>query len=265
MSKILNMSIKIVFFDFDWTIFDHRSHSINESTLKGIKELKKNGIKIIINTGRSYYSLMEKEILYTLNFDGFVVSNGGAAIADNKELYAHYLPKELQNEIINFLEENKISYGITSLKKTFGKTFELGNVNKFYNTFDEPRTLDISEYNNEQLLRITYFSDTSFDEKVKAKFPSIILNRFFDVTSEISIKPFIKKEGVDAILNYYGFSKDDAMAFGDDTNDIDMFNAVKYGICVGNGKDELKKVAYYVCEDINDDGIYKTLRKFELI
>lgn len=259
------MSIKIVFFDFDWTIFDHRSHSINETTLKCIKELKNKGIKIIINTGRSYYSLMEKEILYTLNFDGFVVSNGGAAIVDDKVLYAHYFSKQLCDEIISFLEENKISYGINTLKITYGKTFELGNVDKFHNTFDEPRSIDISKYKGEEALRITYFADSNFDEKVKNKFHNVVLNRFFDVTSELSSKPFIKKEGVDAILKYYGFSKDEAMAFGDDTNDIDMFNAVKYGICVGNGKEELKKVSYYICEDINDDGIYKTLKKFDLL
>ena len=259
------MNIKIVFFDFDWTLFDHRTHSIPESSIKAIKLLKEKGIKVIINTGRSYYSLLSKDEIKEIGFDGYVVSNGGACIIENKVIYAHYLPKEISDKIIMFLEDNKVSYGITTLKETYGKTFELGNVDRFYNTFDEPRSLDISLYNHEEVLRLTAFSFKETDEAILEMCPNICLNRFFDVTSEMSITQFIKKEGVDSILSYYGFKNDEAMAFGDDTNDIDMFNSVNYGICVGNGKDELKKVAYYVTEDINDDGIYKALLKFNII
>ena len=52
----LNGKVKIVFFDFDWTLFDHRTYEIKPSALKAINLLKNNGIKIVINTGRSYYS-----------------------------------------------------------------------------------------------------------------------------------------------------------------------------------------------------------------
>ena len=57
----LNGKVKIVFFDFDWTLFDHRTYEIKPSALKAINLLKDNGIKIVINTGRSYYSLLEKD------------------------------------------------------------------------------------------------------------------------------------------------------------------------------------------------------------
>ncbi len=55
------------------------------------------------------------------------------------------------------------------------------------------------------------------------------------------------------------------MAFGDDLNDIPMFKYVKYGICLGNGKEEAKKYAYFVTDNIEDDGIYNALKKFNLI
>ena len=39
----------------------------------------------------------------------------------------------------------------------------------------------------------------------------------------------------------------------------------KYGICLGNGKQELKQVSYYVTDNIEKDGIYKALKYFKLI
>ena len=42
----LNGKVKIVFFDFDWTLFDHRTYEIKPSALKAINLLKNNGIKI---------------------------------------------------------------------------------------------------------------------------------------------------------------------------------------------------------------------------
>ena len=55
------------------------------------------------------------------------------------------------------------------------------------------------------------------------------------------------------------------MAFGDDLNDISMFHIVKYGVCMGNGKDEAKKEAFYVTDNIENDGLYKALKYFDVI
>ena len=54
---------------------------------------------------------------------------------------------------------------------------------------------------------------------------------------------------------YTGFSKDELAAFGDDYNDIDMFNLVGHGICMGNGVEEVKKKASWVTTPIEQDGI----------
>ena len=42
------------------------------------------------------------------------------------------------------------------------------------------------------------------------------------------------------MLRHYGFSKDEAIAFGDGHNDIEMLEAVGMGVAMGNAKDEVK-------------------------
>ena len=44
-----------------------------------------------------------------------------------------------------------------------------------------------------------------------------------------------------------------------------MFQMVKYGICLGNGKDEAKKYAYYVTDNIENDGLFNALKHFNII
>ena len=118
-------------------------------------------------------------------------------------------------------------------------------------------------YNNEEITSILLFAKER-DEKFLDKYPVHVF-RFFEYGLDITDRPFIKSEGVREILKYYGFSKDEAAAFGDDIADIEMFNEVKYGVAVGNGKQELKDKAYLVTDHIADDGFEKALIQLGVI
>ena len=54
----------------------------------------------------------------------------------------------------------------------------------------------------------------------------------------------------------------DVVVFGDDTNDLVMFDKRWTSIAMGNAVDELKAKADYVTERNIDDGIYKACKKF---
>lgn len=259
------MNIKIVFFDFDWTLFDHRTYEMTPSSKEAILKLKEKGIKVIMATGRSYYSLMSHECLKDIKFDGYVLFNGGVAIANNISILTNYLDKNESKEIIDFLKENKISYGINTLYSSYGKIFSEGDVTSFYNAFDEERALPIDLYKGEEVLSINYYTDESFDKVFKKHFRDVHVARFFDTSTEVMLKQFKKSEGVKKILEYFNIDKNDAMAFGDDINDIDMFNEVGTKVAVGNAKDELKAIANYVTKDIKDDGIYSFLKEMSII
>ena len=48
-------------------------------------------------------------------------------------------------------------------------------------------------------------------------------------------------------------------------NDAEMLTFVAHGVAVGNAKEGLKAIADEVCDDIAEDGIYKTMKKYQLI
>ena len=68
-----------------------------------------------------------------------------------------------------------------------------------------------------------------------------------------------KGPAIKAMLAYYGFSKDEAMAFGDGNNDIAMLKTVGHGIAMKNASQELKDIAKHICDDVINDGIYHFL------
>jgi len=74
-----------------------------------------------------------------------------------------------------------------------------------------------------------------------------------------------KSIAVQAVLDYFDVSPEEALAFGDGDNDIDMLEQVGFGIAMGNGSEALKKVADYVTKKSTEDGIDFALRELQII
>lgn len=74
-----------------------------------------------------------------------------------------------------------------------------------------------------------------------------------------------KGNAVNAVLNYYGLSKDEAIAFGDGRNDIEMLEAVGTGVAMGNAIDEVKARADVICKSVEEDGVYHYCLEQKLI
>ena len=67
------------------------------------------------------------------------------------------------------------------------------------------------------------------------------------------------------MVEYFGFSLDETIAFGDGGNDVDMLQAAGIGVAMGNASDSVKAVADEVCGSVDEDGIYYYLKEKGLI
>ena len=54
-------------------------------------------------------------------------------------------------------------------------------------------------------------------------------------------------------------------AFGDGGNDIPMLRTAGIGVAMGNASDHVNKHADYITASVDEDGLYKAFRHFELI
>ena len=74
-----------------------------------------------------------------------------------------------------------------------------------------------------------------------------------------------KAVGIDKIIEYYGISLHETMAFGDGGNDMAMLRHAGIGVAMGNAGDEVKEAADYVTDSVDDDGVMNALRHFDVI
>ena len=77
------------------------------------------------------------------------------------------------------------------------------------------------------------------------------------VPTYLMFQPDEKKAGILRMLEYAGGKAEDVVVFGDDYNDLVMFDEAFYGVAMGNACEELKKKAKYVTDLNINDGIYK--------
>ena len=95
--------------------------------------------------------------------------------------------------------------------------------------------------------------------------PNCEATRWNPLFADVVPKGSSKAIGIDKIIEHYGFSLDETMAFGDGGNDMEMLKHVGIGVAMGNAGDEVKDVADYVTDSVDDDGVWNALVHFGVI
>ena len=78
-------------------------------------------------------------------------------------------------------------------------------------------------------------------------------------------KSVSKGKALEIVAERLEISLDEFVAIGDSENDIDMLNAVGYGVAVANAHPSLKRVAKLVTEASNGDGVIEALKKIGVL
>ena len=71
--------------------------------------------------------------------------------------------------------------------------------------------------------------------------------------------------GIQRYLDVLGIQPEEIIAFGDAENDLEMIRFAGIGVAMGNAEESVKAIADFVTADIDDDGIEKALKHYNLI
>ena len=117
--------------------------------------------------------------------------------------------------------------------------------------------------------KILCMTKANISSKIEAvlqeKFPQLNIVRSSDILIEIMNKDVSKANGIEVLLHHLNMTPEQAIAFGDNYNDMDMLNFVGLGVAMNNAPKDVKQMANDVTDDNNHDGIYRFLRKIELV
>lgn len=261
------MNKKLIFLDIDGTIFDNDRDMIHDSTLEALQILQEREDRMVfISTGRSLFQAKEVLDRYNLTFDGYVLINGQLVYYNDEVILDQPLHPDFITRFVAECERLDLPYGLISpdfsvisskhpliLKAFEGFKMDLPRV-------IEPEDLTKTYYQG-LFFTMDYFDYFSQLFEKDAQFYAWMSNTGADIVA----KGASKAVGIEAIRHKLNVKREAIYAVGDSTNDIEMLEYAHVGIAMGNAKDETKRVSDYVTDRIEEDGLYKALKYFDLI
>lgn len=256
--------IKAVFFDIDGTLVSFKTHEIPISAQKAIAGLRNNGVKVFIATGRHILSIPD---LGDLNFDGYITINGGLCLTgDKKPVYKHCVPK---SNIESMIELQKITSFPCLVMDDEGLFINYINeiVDKVQEMklFPNVKVRPFEESLNRDIYQMVSFITEEQEKAVHPHIPDCDSLRWHPAFTDFVPKGSSKAVGIDHMIEHFGIKLEETMAIGDGGNDIAMLEHAWVGVVMGNASDEVKAVADYVTDSVDEDGVYNALKHFGLI
>ena len=124
---------------------------------------------------------------------------------------------------------------------------------------------EVGTYKGEDLYGATVFGKTESINGLVSRLKGCKRSFWHNSASDIVLSSAGKVKGIEAVMKYFDLKQDETMAFGDEDNDLDMIAYVKTGIVMGNGSDNMKKIADYITDSVDNNGIYNAVRHYGLI
>lgn len=249
--------IKIIFVDIDWTIFNHSSFPsfYDYESIDALKEAQRRGVKIFINTARPYHSVEQIKLFDLIKPDGMILSNGGVVIYNNEVLYSSDIKPEYFETICEVAKKHNLNLEGVRIYDCF-MIKEIDDATKaLFATYPE-NIPQIEDFHQQNTIGINLFASKEYDEEFLKVLPKdYVYFRYHDFGVDIAPSPHDKGEAIKIVLDKLNISKDHAMAIGDDIVDISMFNQVKYGVAMSNGKIEAINSAKYLAKHIDEHGV----------
>jgi len=260
--------LRFIAMDMDGTILDE-GYQLSPRVVQTLNRLQRQGKKLIIATGRIYASA-HGFLRDAFEPDGFVCTNGadiygpqgmriavhpiprqtlpalaaaGRHHANHELLFCCYVGDqwiyEYPSAMVDFYEKRS---GVRGLRQSF-ESLAGEDILKF---------LAIGPH--ELLLPLREEIVNSADGLIETAFSH-------ETMLEIMASGVSKRRGLEECLRYFDGTLDEAIAFGDAENDLEMLKAVKAGVAMGNSHASIQAEVPFVTESVDEDGVARFLER----
>lgn len=260
--------------DLDGTLLNEHA-LISDETANGINALIEKGLNFSVATARTHATV--EKMLKKVNISVPVILMNGVAIFDLKEksyVSVQNISKNGKNILFNAIKEY--------LHSGFVYCIDNNELSTYYENTDSPNAKQFIE-EREKIYgkkfthvesffdcmnrNVVYYSIDDKKEKLEKAYKAIsecadLHAEFYrDIYNqdhwylEVCASTASKKNAVNTLRKLFDFDR--VISFGDNLNDIPMFQASDEAYAVANAKEEVKKAATAVIDSNTNNGVVK--------
>ena len=197
----------------------------------------------------------------------YLCENGTKIVYQGKTLYKKALKKDDVKEVLDILKQDQECMLVVSGDKHayISKSFE--DKKDFISLF--MKNVQFVESYDDIEDDILKFSIASFDDQMEQRIekiqkqlkPHLKLVTTGNVWFDIFYKDVNKGTTLTHLLEILKIKPEESGAFGDQMNDYEMLQTVKYGYAMANAMPPVKEVAYQVIDSNENDGVILKIKE----
>lgn len=265
------MNYKMIVLDLDDTLLKNDG-TISKRTKEKLVKAQKNGVKVVLASGRPTYAIEKIATELELQKNGgYIISYNGARIIDcanNKELYS----ANITNEQIHELYDMSMQAG--AYIQTYMGDYIIASESNEYTDIEKEITgmdiivpSDFKEYVTGDVVKAIVLQKPERLKEIEELWKTVINARMYMTISKPFFLEFMnnevdKSKSIKRLSELLGISMSEVIAIGDSYNDLSMIKAAGLGVAMANAVDCVKKVANYITDDNEHDGVAKVIEKF---
>jgi len=264
----------IIVLDLDGTL-TNRDKIITPRTKEALMEAQRRGKKVVLASGRPTPGVTPlADELCLKDFGGYILSfNGGMIInCRTKEvLFAKLLPEEANRKVIELAEEHRVDFLTYEGEHiiTNNKECPYAQKESWITHMPLVEVENARGYLSFQVPKFLLLDDGDYLALVEPRVKAALGKNFSVYRSEpffleILPKGIDKAQSLERLLEVIGMKREEMIACGDGYNDLTMIEFAGLGVAMENAVLPLRKIADYITDSNNDDGVGKVVEKFML-
>lgn len=252
----------ILFFDVDGTLYNSQKE-LPKSAKEAIFAARANGHEVAIATGRAPF--MIEALLEELEIDTYVTFNGQYVVYKGEVIFTDSIPTDQLEEIIRYGEQRNHPVVFIDDRKMIASVEGNRAIKDSLETLFYPYPqLKQGFYKQNPVYQTLLFIEEHEQAQYEERFPNVRFVRWHEKSCDMLPREGSKARGIEKLLERANIPMERAIAFGDGLNDIEMLQAVGTGVAMGNGREEVIKVADVLAGHVDQDGLYHVMKKLDL-
>lgn len=263
---------KILFSDIDGTLLNE-ARVLSEATIAEFQRIK-DTVPVILISARMPKAMVHLQKMAQLTHFPIIAYNGGLILIDKKVAFTLEISPDIIEDMMTFNKKEKVHFSLYNNDDWYVPQMDYWAKREQNNTKVTPTVLPnkdvVALWKKEmkgahKIMCMGNVDDIDILSAYLEKTFGDQLHVYRSKSTYIEIAPsaISKKTAIEFILKniYPSIAISDAVAFGDNYNDVEMLDGVGFGVAVANAKEEVKAVANYLTSSGVNDGVAQFIKK----